>query len=82
MNLWHIKYIYDYGEYFLDGVYFYCNPYGFMYSKIFCKETLKQVCIVTYPYTQDYIISKLARKVPVKELELDDIKNKDLIKHV
>lgn len=82
MNLWHIKYIYDYGGYIIDGIYFYWNPYGYMYSKLLSKETLKQVCIVTFPYTQDYILAKLARQVPVKELELDDIKNKDLIKHV
>ena len=82
MNIWHIKYIFDYSGYFLDGVYLYCDPYGYMYSKIFSKETLKQCAIFTFPFTKDMIIAKLARGVPVKELELDDIKNKDLIKHV
>ena len=72
MNLWYIKNLYDYSGYAIDAVYFYWNPYGYFYSKILCKETLKEVCILAYPFTQDYIISKLAREVPVKELELDD----------
>jgi len=71
--------IYNYGWYAVDGVKFYMNPYSFIYEKVFCKETLKQVCIITYPYTRDYLISKLAREV--KDVELDDI-NKNLIKHV
>lgn len=75
MNLWYIKNLYDYGYIIIDGVYFYCDPYGYMYSKLLSKETLKQVCIITYPYTQDYIISKLSRKIPLKELELDDFEH-------
>ena len=75
MNLWYIKYIYDYSGYVMDGVYIYLDPYGYMYSKILSKETLKQACIITYPYTQDYIISKLSREVPIKELELDDFEH-------
>ena len=74
MNLWYIKYIYDYSGYAIDGVYFYCDPYGYMYSKLLCKDTLKQCAILTFPYTQHYILAKLAREVPIKELELDDLK--------
>lgn len=75
MNLWYIKYIYDYSGYVMDGVYFYWDPYGYMYSKIFSKETLKEVCILSYPWTKDMILAKLAREVPVKELELDDFEH-------
>lgn len=75
MNLWYIKYMYDYSGYAIDAVYFYCDPYGYAYSKIMTKETLKQIAIVSYPWTQDYIIAKLARQVPVKELELDDLEH-------
>ena len=74
MNLWYIKNLYDYGGYAIEGIYFYWDPYGYMYSKIMTKETLKQIAIVSYPWTQDYIIAKLVRQVPVKELELDDLK--------
>ena len=75
MNLWYIKYMYDYSGYVMDGIYFYCDPYGYVYSKILSKETLKQCAIITYPYTKDYIIAKLARQVPIKELELDDLEH-------
>ena len=75
MNLWYIKYIYDYGYIIVDGVYFYCDPYGYLYSKIFCRETLKQCAIITFPYTQDMLLAKLAREVPIKELELDDFEH-------
>jgi hypothetical protein len=59
------------------------NPYGYIYDKIVNKETLKTVCIITYPYTKDYLLSKMAREV--KDVELDDINknnDKDLIKYV
>jgi len=71
--------IYNYSWYIVDGIKFYINPYGYIYDKVFCKETLKQICIITHPYTKDYILSKLAREI--KEVELDNI-NKDIIKHV
>ena len=76
MNYHHI---YNYGWYVVDAVKIYINPYGYIYEKVFCKETLKQACIITYPYTKDYILSKMAREI--KEVELDNI-NKDKIKHV
>ena len=75
MNIWYIKYIYDYSGYVMDGVYFYFDPYGYMYSKILSKETLKQCAIITFPYTKDMILAKLAREVPIKELELDDFEH-------
>ena len=71
--------MYNYGWYIVDGIKFYINPYSFIYEKIFCKETLKQCAVLTYPYTREFMISKLAREI--KEVELDDI-NKDKIKHV
>jgi len=71
--------IYNYSWYLVDGIKFYINPYSYVCEKIFCKETLKQVCIITYPYTRDFVISKMAREI--KEVELDNI-NKDIIKHV
>ena len=71
--------MYNYGWYIVDAVKIYINPYGYIYNKVFCKETLKQVCIITHPYTKDYILSKMAREI--KEVELDNI-NKDTIKHV
>ena len=76
MNYWYVKYMFDYGGYIMDGLYFYCDPYGYLYSKLFSKETLKQACIVSYPYTKDMLLAKLAREVPVKEeLELDDFEH-------
>jgi len=72
--------IYNYSWYAVDGIKFYINPYGFIYEKIFCKETLKQCAILTYPYTRDYLISKLAREV--SDVELKSIHNKDMIEHV
>lgn len=69
--------IYNYSWYVIDGIKFYINPYGYICSKIFCRDTLKQLCIVSYPYTRDMLVSKLARDI--KDIELDDI-NK--IKHV
>ena len=47
MNLWYIKYIYDYSGYVMDSVYFYYDPYGYMYSKLLSKQTLKQCAIIT-----------------------------------
>lgn len=75
MNLWYIKYIYDYSGYVIDSAYFYYDPYGYMYSKLLSKETLKQCAIITFPYTQDYILAKLAREVPISDLELDDFEH-------
>ena len=75
MNLWYIKYIYDYSGYVMDGVYFYFDPYGYMYSKLLSKETLKEVCILSYPWTKDMILAKLAREVPISDLELDDFEH-------
>tara|TARA_R110000772_G_scaffold181985_2_gene293285 strand:- start:958 stop:1182 length:225 start_codon:yes stop_codon:yes gene_type:complete len=64
--------IYNYGWYIIDCAQIYINPYGYIYSKVINKETLKQICIVSYPYTKDYMISKLARNV--EDVELQDMK--------
>jgi len=71
--------LYNYSWYIVDAVKIYINPYGYIYDKVFCKETLKQCAVLTYPYTKDYILSKLAREI--KDVELENI-NKDIIEHV
>ena len=72
--------IYKYSWYIIDCAQIYINPYGYIYSKVINKETIKQICIVTYPYTREYMISKLARNV--EPVELQNIKKIKLIKHV